>query len=181
MKEDLHASTSELVYGTTLCLPGQFFAPSLDKEVTDPASYVSRLRTHMQQVRPTPTSHHVRIKPHVSSTLNTCTHVFVRRDALRKALQPTYDGPFNIIIRRASKFFTVLVHGQEQTISLDRLKAAHLDIAEDVLPSSTSTPSSTATSASTTATPASTSVTPQVPVRTTCSGRRVHFPERNTS
>ena len=89
LKEDLHASTSDLVYGTTLRLPGQFFAPSLDKEVIDSASYVSRLRTHMQQVRPTPTSHHARIKPHVSSTLNTCTHVFVRHDALRKALQPT--------------------------------------------------------------------------------------------
>ena len=80
----------------------------------------------------------------------------------------------------ASKCFTVLVHGQEQTISLDRLKAAHLNIAEDVLPASTSTPSSTATSASSTATPASTSATPQVPVHTTHSGRHVHLPERYT-
>ena len=103
LKEDLHTSTSELVYGTTLRLPGQFFAPSLDKEVTGPASYVSRLRTHMQQVHPTPTSHRARIKP-CQLFLNTCTHVFVRCDALRKALQPTYDGPFKVI-RRASNFF----------------------------------------------------------------------------
>ena len=96
------------------------------------------------------------------------------RDALRKALQPTHDGPLKVI-RRASKLFTVLVHEQEQTISLDRLKAALLDIAEDVLPAFTSTPSSKATSASTTATPASTSATPQVPVHTTHSGRRA-FP-----
>ena len=44
LKDDLHCTTAELVYGTSLRLPGEFFAPSKDDNV-DPVSYVAKLKT----------------------------------------------------------------------------------------------------------------------------------------
>ena len=44
LKEDIQHTSAELVYGTTLCLSGAFFADSSSSEATDTASYVSRLK-----------------------------------------------------------------------------------------------------------------------------------------
>ncbi|KAK3752991.1 hypothetical protein QZH41_016305 [Actinostola sp. cb2023] len=52
-KEDLQACTAELVYGTTLCLPGQFFH-SQTQEITS-SGFVSKLKQTMQSLKATPT------------------------------------------------------------------------------------------------------------------------------
>ena len=44
LKEDLQCSTAELMYGTTLRLPGEFFDPSTSSTVPDPVSYVTQLQ-----------------------------------------------------------------------------------------------------------------------------------------
>ena len=171
LKEDLHCSTSELVYGTTLRLPGEFFDSTASAHpVPDSHTYLSRLRHTMQQLRPVPTTHHAHHKPHVTKELSSSTHVFVRKDALRKSLQPPYDGPFQVV-SRSTKYFTVHVNGHDQTISLDRLKPAHIDH-----PSSTD-------AAPTVIAPHQ--VSPSEPVRDTDtstritrSGRHVHWPDR---
>ena len=46
-KEDLHCTAAELVYGTTLRLPGEFFDSSCLTATLDPASYVARLKGSM--------------------------------------------------------------------------------------------------------------------------------------
>ena len=43
VKADLRHGVSERVYGTTLCLPGEFFSPPTDPASLDPTSYVDRL------------------------------------------------------------------------------------------------------------------------------------------
>ena len=53
-KEDLQCSTAELVYGTTLRLPGEFFDPSTSSTVPDPVSYVTQLRAVMSKLRAVP-------------------------------------------------------------------------------------------------------------------------------
>ena len=166
LKEDLHCTTAELVYGTTLRLPGEFFNVTETNTLSDPQSFVSRLRHTMQLLRPVPASHNACSKPHVSKDLSSCTHVFIRKDASHRSLQPRYDGPFEVL-RRDTKFFIVSVNGQRQTISLDRLKPAHL-----AAPSTSTLPLPPTTSTPSAAPPA------QAPVRTTRSGRRVHFPDR---
>lgn len=50
LKEDLHASAAELVYGTTLHLPGEFFHSSMTSAGL--TSYVSRLKSYMRQLQP---------------------------------------------------------------------------------------------------------------------------------
>ena len=52
-KEDLKASTADLVYGFPLRLLGVFFDPSPD-EYTDVTDFVSRLRAHIGKLRPVP-------------------------------------------------------------------------------------------------------------------------------
>ena len=98
LKEDLHCTAAELVYGTTLRLPGEFFNSESQPSTADPASYVHRLRTAMQQLRAPPVRPSQR-QTHIPDSLRTCTHVFVRHDAIRKPLQQPYDGPYKVISR----------------------------------------------------------------------------------
>ena len=46
IKEDVFCTAAELVYGTSLSLPGEFFATSGDNS-TDPGSYVAQLKSTM--------------------------------------------------------------------------------------------------------------------------------------
>lgn len=48
-------------------------------------------------------------------------YLFVTTDAVKKSLQPNYDGPYEVISRNP-KFFCVKIKGKEKQISIDRLK-----------------------------------------------------------
>ena len=57
--------------------------------------------------------------------LNHCRHVFIRNDAVRSPLHPTYDSPFKVLYR-TPKYFKVLKNCKGYTVSVDKLKAANL-------------------------------------------------------
>ena len=160
LKEDISSTAAEMVYGATLRLPGELFTPTSSPSLPDPADYVSRLRTHMRRIRPLP-PRPVRRDSHVSGALATTTHVFIRRDAVRRPLQPPYDGPYSVL-QRTDKHFTVDINGRKDTVSINRLKPAYLD-------SDTPNPAPNLES---------TAIAPYV---TTRSGRRVQFPKYFTS
>ena len=156
VKSDLQCSVAELVYGTTLRLPGEFFEKEALHTVMDPAALVRDLRDVMRNLKAPPVRPQPQRNVHVSRYLAECTHVFVRHDGIRKPLQPTYDGPYRVI-ERAEKFFTIDYNGRNDTVSLDRLKPAYLESEPQQVPS------------------------PPLPAgttRVTRSGRRVHFPDR---
>ena len=80
LKEDISATAAEMVYGTTLRLPGEFFTPS-QRSLPDPSDYISNLRTHMQTIRPPPPRPTQR-NSKIIDGLSTATHVFIRHDAV---------------------------------------------------------------------------------------------------
>ena len=123
LKEDLHCTSAELVYGTTLRLPGEFFTPT--QNPLNPPTYVSQLKSFLQLLRATPPRMAQRTV-YVDPSLSTCTHVFIRHDATRKPLQQSYNGPYEVL-KREDKHFVVNINGRHDTVSLDRLKPAHCD------------------------------------------------------
>ena len=62
----------------------------------------------------------------MSDNLQTCTHAFIRHDAIRKPLQAPYEGPYEVI-SRSPKHFTMNVKGTKEIVLLDRLKPAFVD------------------------------------------------------
>ncbi|CAN7939377.1 unnamed protein product, partial [Ixodes hexagonus] len=91
-----------------------------------PLSYATQLRDAMRNIRATPTRQHGRSHTYVCDELTTSTHVFVRRDTVRKPLQQPYDGPLKVLERR-DNFFVLGLNGRRDTISIDRLKPAHIE------------------------------------------------------
>ena len=88
LKTDLNTTVSELVYGTTLRLPGHFFHTSRTP-LSDPSNFVDNLKEHfnlLHAVSPRCTHR----ATHVPDALSNATHVFIRQDSIRK--------PFNLLI-----------------------------------------------------------------------------------
>ena len=122
-KPDLGFTPAECVFGQRLRLPGERFSSA--PEGADATSAAVRAFTNaMARFRPTgPTHHTMRCAEVVPSSLLSTPAVFVRRDALSPPLTCPYDGPFQVL-ERHDKFFRLQLPGQEDNISIDRLKPA---------------------------------------------------------
>ena len=110
-KEDLQSSLAELVYGQALRVPalvgGQTtFLPPGNRQ----GSHVS--------------TRHPRF-PH--TPLRAVDYVFIRHKAHRGPLRPPYNGPFRVL-RHGNKCLVVDVGGRPETVSLDRVKPANVDV-----------------------------------------------------
>ncbi|KAI5755581.1 hypothetical protein M8J77_018107 [Diaphorina citri] len=137
LKEDLKTTPAELVYGQHLLLPGDIFMkPTIN---LDPETFLSRLRNIMQRLVPVVTSHHCHTPPFLPNQLKTCSHVFLRKDAVRPPLHQPYEGPY-LVLERSNKTFKLMVKGKEQTVSVDRIKPALLEKSD--FPSSPALPCS---------------------------------------
>ena len=121
LKEDLKCSAAELVYGTILCLPGEFSAGSVSP--CDPSAYFAQLKAAIRATSPRQNQSHRVYKP---SDLMSSTHDFVRHDAIQPPLQQPYDGPFKVL-HRTDKHFTLDINGCKEVITIDRLKSAHVE------------------------------------------------------
>ena len=114
IKADLKCTTAELVYGTTLRLPGDFFPSSKSTAavVPDPLSYMERLMSTMSRLTATPPCHPSESSSRVPASLTSCTHVFIGHDAVCWSLQRPYNGPFTVIKCRA-KYYIIQVNGNK--------------------------------------------------------------------
>uniref|UniRef100_A0A0L8HBB8 Integrase catalytic domain-containing protein n=1 Tax=Octopus bimaculoides TaxID=37653 RepID=A0A0L8HBB8_OCTBM len=125
VKEEVGHTPAELVYSTTLTLPGQMIEPVASQHLPDPAQYVHRLRTSMSHLLPAgPRQQNV--VSHVPKDINTWTHVFVRNDGIPSQLRPPYSGPYKVI-KRELKYFVLDIGGKRNTVSIDRLKKAFIE------------------------------------------------------
>lgn len=179
-KESLQASSAELVYGEPLRLPGQFFHTT-NPDSTDITEFSTRLHKSISKIQPTPTTRNNKDKIFVFKDLSSSSHVFLRQDALRGALEPPYSGPYSIL-ERGEKVFKILVKGKPVTVSIDRLKPAYILVDSSPTPPTKPTPTPKPTTTPKPPTPPD----PPVPqrdeqhqdtaVRKTRSGRTVRFP-----
>lgn len=125
LKEDINTSAAELVFGTTLRIPGEFL---VDSETTDPQQiYVNKLREHMRAIRPVPTAHHSKRKPFTHKTLYTCSHVLLKIIGGKKSLDQPFDGPHKVLERLSDVVFKIEVNGEPMTVSTERLKPVFLE------------------------------------------------------
>ena len=100
--------------------------------------------------------------------LHDCKYVFIRNDAVKKPLCPTYSGPFQVVERH----FKLTIKGKLDPVSIDRLKPVYLD-----LPIKKSMTEHSTTTTNTTLSKPSTSPTNTPANITTKSGRNVHWPK----
>ncbi|GFX31500.1 integrase catalytic domain-containing protein [Trichonephila clavipes] len=121
LKEDILCTPAELVFGTTIRLPGEMFDSS--KPDDDVVNFVSKLKSHMQSLHPKPPKHHGKRPVFIHPGLLEATHVFLRRDMLRRPLQQPYDGPFKVLQRKDKVLFLdingVLVEFRRSFSALD--------------------------------------------------------------
>lgn len=123
IKEDINATAADLVYGTSLRLPGDLFF-SEDTPINQ-TIFLRGFRQAMQSLKPRSTAHHTRTKVFIHPDLLTCTHVFIRTDDQRTQLKPAYEGPFQVIEKISDKVYKIKTNAGNQTISTQRLKLAY--------------------------------------------------------
>jgi hypothetical protein len=180
-KDDLQATTAELVYGETLRLPGQLLSEPAMSEA-DEAGFVKELRRHFGNLRPIKGTAHGESKCFIFRDLATTDQVFVRHDGPRAMLQAPYNGPYPVV-RRTDKVFVVRVNGKDMTVSIDRVKPAYIfverspSIVTEVPTSVNRTPESDTEDSDSRQTKDAPPHQRQ-PVTKTRSGRSVHFPDR---
>ncbi|GFS87371.1 integrase catalytic domain-containing protein [Trichonephila clavipes] len=147
----------------------------------DVVNFVSKLKSHMQSLHPKPPKHHSKRPVFIHPGLLEATHVFLRRDMLRRPLQQPYDGPFKVL-QRKDKVFFLDINGKRVSVSIDRCKPAFFLNTEDFqLPQTKNETPATVEPNASASTPATvesdpTASTPTQP--STRSGRKVHLPTR---
>ncbi|BHF63249.1 hypothetical protein SprV_0200624100 [Sparganum proliferum] len=176
LKPDLECSAAELVYGTTLRIPGDFFGCSQSSADLDPSDYEQRLCQAITYLRATPSRAPTSMS-YIDLNLQS-SFVFVRVDSVRRPLQQPYDGPFRVL-SRTDKHFQIDRGGCTNVVSVDRLKAAYT---EPLSTSPTEQPPLGTLPLAISQTPLkpnnpASSFTPQTP-HLTRSGRHVRFPDR---
>ncbi|XP_046397780.1 uncharacterized protein LOC124164495 [Ischnura elegans] len=152
----------------------------------DQSDYVVQLRRRISKLSPRPASRHGERAIFIYKSLASSPSVFVRDDRSRGALQPPYEGPFEVL-QRGSKGYVLRIRGREVMVSIDRLKPAFT--ATEDIPSTPAAPPMTILRPlreAATPTPAETTEQPPLPQPDgmapaadgciTRSGRRVHFP-----
>ena len=115
LKQDLQCIAAELVYGTALHLPGEYFHQCTNATF-DPISYASQLKTLMQSLKQPPVGQQQRRNCYINDHLNNCHFVFVHHDAVKKPLQPPYDVPFRVL-QCHNKHFTLDIDGHEKVVT----------------------------------------------------------------
>ena len=129
-KEDLGASVAEMVYGAPLTVPGTFVGPASS---TEAAEHLQRMRQVAGRLVPAPDAWHGVPGSSREKSLEDAEFVFVRRDAAHGPLQTPYTGPYRVL-ERADKHFVIQCGERQESVSIDRLKAAKGDPERQMVP-----------------------------------------------
>ncbi|GBO41869.1 Transposon Ty3-G Gag-Pol polyprotein [Araneus ventricosus] len=135
IKRDLNATSSQLVYGTTLRLPSDLLRDDSIVNSTATPTYVSNLILMMRKLNPTNPTYHGNDTFFVNPSLKSCSHVFLRIDKVRPPLTPPYSGP-HIVKSRTDKNLVIDLNGRNVTVTIDRCKPAY-EFSETISPRAT--------------------------------------------
>ncbi|GFT00779.1 retrovirus-related Pol polyprotein from transposon opus [Nephila pilipes] len=108
------------MYGTNIKLPGKFFGPPTIK--MDQETFVSQLQKCMEELKPELSRS---TKKYLCIKISDPALMSVRIDRIKKALEPSYQGPYRVV-ERSENFFTLSMKNKNVNISFDRLKPAYL-------------------------------------------------------
>ncbi len=118
-------SAAEMVYGSTLRLPGEFISP-MDQPNPDEATGDVRQLKKNDAVTPTYSNEEIQETPLQRAELSLLHPRLRSQDTVHKALQALYDGHFPVLQRHANAF-NIERKGKRDSVTIDRLKAAFLD------------------------------------------------------
>ncbi|GFU44645.1 retrovirus-related Pol polyprotein from transposon opus [Trichonephila clavipes] len=94
IRPDISYTIAQMVYGTSIKLPGEFFdTPTINM---DPQNFVAKLQQHMAELKPLKSPSNRKQNIFVHKDLKSCSHVFLRIDRVTKALEPPYEGPYTV-------------------------------------------------------------------------------------
>ena len=135
IKQDIGASSADLVYGEGLALLGKLLGtqPAEDQNLQiQRERQLANLRLEVKRLQPTATSAHRTPIVHLPDSLATATHVFVRRGGVQPPLMAPYEGPFRVASRSPSGFEIFRPGRGVEKVALNRIKPAHTTIDNDV-------------------------------------------------
>ena len=141
LKPDVGASPSDLVYGEGLAVPGELLPPNPSTEpqlARQREATLANLRLEVARLQPVPTSSHRQPHIHVPSALETCTHVFIRRNTTdHPTLAAPYSGPYKVLARNSVNFKVDIPGRSHDVVAICQLKPAlssSLEPGEDTAP-----------------------------------------------
>ena len=118
-----------LVTGSMLLSPKLMVAPQVPT-FAQQKEMISEFITRMRELDFSESSygylHSSSVKSYVPKDLESCTHVWVRVDRVRRPLEAPYFGPLEVVERGAKCFTLRQISGELITVSVDRLKPASL-------------------------------------------------------
>ena len=123
-KEDFGCSSAQLVLGSSVRFPGQYFE-FRKYQFDSHFGYFHRLNKFIHSLRAIPPRSVTSNASFIDPQPHNADFVFVRKDASRSPSERTYFGPFKVIYK-ADKYFTLLQNRVLNNVSINRLKTAHL-------------------------------------------------------
>ena len=124
-RENPNCSPAELVYGSSLRIPGEFIDTQNNRQCEPTSQFLRGLQHAMHSAIPPPTMYYTTPQQHLPPNLAQSGYVYVRVDSHRSPLQRPYEGPFRIIAT-SDKYFTLDINGRSDKVSVDRLKPAYI-------------------------------------------------------
>ena len=99
------------------------FSAACSTDIAGATSYVAKLTSTMQQLLVVQPQSHRQQRAQLNQICRQ-EHMSLSGRHITRGL--AYDGPL-WVLKRDPKFFTLDINGRKNTVSLDRLKPAHLD------------------------------------------------------
>ncbi|KAL4718550.1 hypothetical protein ACJJTC_003393 [Scirpophaga incertulas] len=128
-RDDTGYSAAEMVYGTSIKMPGEFFEPPVKH--TNYEKFMKTIQESIAKMTSVPKRQGYGRSIFVHPELNQCSHVFIRCDRLQKSLCPPYEGPFPVV-KRMDKTFLIKIRGKDAYTIVGTIRSNKREIPEQI-------------------------------------------------